>query len=201
MPALSKLDAVNRMLTASGLDKVSTLTQNGVNDATQAEDILDDSIREIQSKGMNFNTEVKKFYPDTDSKIALTDNIFSLTPWSTDSGRRLVQRGNYLYDVDENRFTFPNDTYVYLKVVYEFDFEDLPNDIQYWIADHAARQFQMQTIMSREMDAYLSERLMRSEARAKQYDMQNRNDNFNKNYNGNTGWGTLRNRRGLRGPR
>lgn len=201
MPAMTRLDAVNRMLAAAGEQPVNTLLADGVNDVDLAETILDDSTLEIQSKGMGFNTEVKKFYKDSSDQIAITDNILGLTAWGEDYGRRLTQRGNLLYDVDNNRFTFPDDTYIYLKVVYKLDFDEIPSDIQYWIADHAARVYQMQTQRSREADAFLAERLLRSEARAKAFDMQNRNDNYNKNFNGNTGWGTSRYRYGFRGPR
>lgn len=201
MPALKKLDAVNRMLQASGEQSVNTLMNDGVNDVDLAVDILNDSTREIQSKGMNFNSEEKAFYPDSDQRIVLADTILSMTPCGPDAGRRLVQRGKWLYDADNNRFTFPNEKSVILRVTYELAFDDIPSDIQYWITDHAARAYQMQTQRNRELDQYLAERLLISQARALQYDMQNRNKVFTRNFNGNTGWGTLRNRRGFRGAR
>lgn len=201
MPAMTRLDAVNRMLTAAGEQAVNTLLADGTNDVDLAESILDDAILEIQSKGMGFNTEVKKFYKDSNNQIAISDNILSITPWGEDFNRDLTQRGNLLYDRYYNRNTFPDDAYIQLKVTYKLDFDEIPSDIQYWIADFAARNYQMQTQRSREQDAYLAERLLRSEARAKAFDMQNRNDNYNQNFNGNTGWGTSRYRYGFRGPR
>jgi hypothetical protein len=201
MPAYTRLDAVNEMLEASGEQPVATLVSDGTNDVSLAESVLDKEILKIQSRGLSFNTEVKKLYKDANNKISLSDNILDLVPWNGNLHCDYVQRGKFLYDNYNNRFTFPDDEYVELKITYKLDFEDIPTAIQEWIMASAARNYQMQTQRSREMDAFLAERLQRAQARAKAYDARSRNANYNQNFNGNTGWGTQRNRVGFRGPR
>lgn len=200
MPGYTRLDAVNRMLMASGEQPVNTLLSDGTNDVSLAEAILDDSIIEILSRGWSFNTEVQKFYRDSNNKITLSENILHFTPWGEYQDYRLVQRGDYLYDPVNNRDTFPDDEYVELKVIYKLEYDEIPTEIQFYIADHAARNYQMKTQRSREMDAYLAEQLLLSQAKAIAADARNRNTNYNKNYNANTYWQTQRNRYGFRGP-
>jgi hypothetical protein len=200
MPGYTKLDAVNRMLAAAGEQPVNTLVSDGTNDVSLAESILEDSTLEILSQGLNFNTEVKELAVDSNGKVSLADTILSFSPWGEDAWRKLTQRGKYLYDLSENRNTFPNDDVIVLKITYNWDYDDIPTDIQLWIADHAARVYQMQTQRSREMDAFLAERELKSQAKARSSDARNRNANYNRNFNGNTGWGTVRNRFRLRGP-
>ena len=200
MPAFTRLGAINRMLQAAGEQPVNTLVSDGTNDVSLAESVLDDSIKEILSQGLNFNTEVKDLYKDASGQIILSDSILYVTPWGKDMYRKLTQRGNLLYDLSENRTTFPDEEFVTVKITYDWPYEDVPTDIQLWIADHAARVYQMQTQRSRETDSFLAERELRSQAKARQTDARSRNNNWNRNFNGNTGWGTVRTRWQLRGP-
>ena len=149
MPAFTRLGAINRMLQAAGEQPVNTLVSDGTNDVSLAESVLDDSIKEILSQGLNFNTEVKDLYKDASGQIILSDRILYVTPWGKDMYRKLTQRGNLLYDLSENRTTFPDEEFVTVKITYDWPYEDVPTDIQLWIADHAARVYQIQTQRSR----------------------------------------------------
>lgn len=199
MPGFTRLEAVNRMLEASGEQPVNTLLSDGVNDTDLAQSILDTTIIEVLSQGWSFNTRYKKLYRDSDQKIVLSDNILHFTPWGEHLYCSLSQLGNYLYDNYNDRDTFPDDEYVELKLIYKWDYDDIPTDVQLFIADKAARDYQMKTQRSREADAYLAETLFMSQARARASDLRTRNSNVNRNGYGNQWNQTSRNRYGLRG--
>jgi len=182
----TKLDAINYMLLQSGELPVNSLVDDGTNDTDLAERVLDDSIRKILSHGLGFNTETKEFAKDSNNKIALSSNILHFRPANQSRYRRLVKRGNFLYDLDNNTFEFDDNT-VYLQVTYTWPFDEIPIDAQYWIMAKAARDYQMQTQRSRDMDQKLQEEEMLAKARALASDMRNRNSNYNLNFNGNSG--------------
>lgn len=197
--SLTRLDAINNILTHAGENPVVTLADSGTNDVDLAETALDSSIKQILSYGLGFNTETKTFARNSDNKIPMSSNILHFTPAGEDTHRKLVKRGNFLYDKDENTFEFEED--VDLSVTYNWDFDEMPIDAQWWIIYHAARVYQMQTQRSRESDAYLAEKEAMAKARAMQTDLRNRNSNYIQNFANNIGWIGTRNRRWRRGIR
>lgn len=200
MPKMTKLDAVNRMLIAAGEQPVSSLVDDAVNDVTLAVTVLDQSLFEILQHGLGFNREVKLFHKDSNDNIIISDSILHVVPADKDQNRNLRVLGNFLYDVDDNTYLFTDDTDgIYLDVTTTMDFEDIPTAAQLWVADHAARVYQMQTQRSREVDAFLAEREAMSKAKAIAADLRNRQSNYNQNFRGNTGPATSRTRYGLRG--
>jgi hypothetical protein len=86
MPAFTRLGAINRMLQAAGEQPVNTLVSDGTNDVSLAESVLDDSIKEILSQGLNFNTEVKDLYKDA----SRTDHPIRQHPVCHPVGERYV---------------------------------------------------------------------------------------------------------------
>jgi hypothetical protein len=93
MGALSKLDAVNRILRSAGEYPVSTLSVTGSNDVTIAVQTLDETVLFIQLAGLNNNTEVKNMLPDSSGRIVIPDNVISVDTISTDIHRNVVTRG------------------------------------------------------------------------------------------------------------
>ena len=132
MGALSKLDAINRMLRASGEYPVSTLAVTGSNDVSMAIQTLDEITMQCQLTGLNCNTVIETLSPDSNGKIYIPDTVLAVDTVDVDINRNIVQRGRnptYLFDVDENTDVFT--TTVKLKITYALPFEDLPTAEQF----------------------------------------------------------------------
>ena len=66
----TQLEAVNVMLSAIGEAPVSSLENSQLEDVAVAQNILNETIVDVQTTGYNFNSEYNyKISPDTDSII------------------------------------------------------------------------------------------------------------------------------------
>lgn len=184
MGALSKLDAVNRILRASGEYPVSTLSVTGSNDVTMAVQTLDEMTMHVQLPGLNCNTVYTEVYPDSSGKILLSDNLISIDTRDVDMGRNLVQRGRnptYLYDVDNDTDVFTIGSAIKVRIVYNLGFEELPTAEQFMIVDAAARSYQMATVGDTAQDRILQEMSIMSRAMGRAADMRSLDGGFTKN--------------------
>jgi hypothetical protein len=167
MGALSKLDAVNRILRAAGEYPVSTLSVTGSNDVTMAIQTLDETCLHAQLAGLNNNTVVKMVLPDSSGRVLLPDNIISIDTTGTDLPRNLVTRGRsptYLFDVDNDTDIFEVGKEIKVRIVYSLDFEELSTPEQFQVVDYAARLYQMATVGEVTQDKLLAEVAMMSRA-------------------------------------
>lgn len=73
--AQTELAAINSILSAAGEASVSAL---GTTDSTQAELILDEVNREVQSKGWFFNKRFNVSYTPVSSQITMPTNVISI---------------------------------------------------------------------------------------------------------------------------
>lgn len=201
MGALSKLEAVNRMLTAAGEFPVSTLSVTGSNDVTIAVQMLDETSTMIQMAGTNTNTLFTTLTPDTAGKIYVADNIISLdtTGYSRDRNVALEGRNpTYLVDLDNERTsTFAQGTELEVKMVLNLPFEDLETADQYAACDLAARRYQYLTVGDQKTDAILQEQAILSRIQSRAKDIRSRDANFTRNTK--SSWGAIGARR-LIGP-
>lgn len=180
MGALSKLDAVNRILRASGEYPVSTLAVTGSNDVTLAIQTLDEVSLQCQMTGLNCNTVTKTLLPDIDGRILIPDDTLSIDTVGTDLGRNVVQRGRaptYLFDVDNNTDIFTVGTPLNVRMTISLDFEALPTAEQFEVTDFAARMYQMATVGEMAQDKLLQEIAFMSRARSRAADMRSRDVN------------------------
>lgn len=145
---MTKLDAVNQMLTAIGESPVNTLFQGTSVDARIAVQILDEVDRAVQIMGWHFNTE--KDYPlsrDTNNNINLSPSIVRVDV-DTDlyPDVDVVQRGTKLYDRKNHTFVFTQD--LKGEIILLLSFEELPEPARYYITTRAARIFQDRVVGS-----------------------------------------------------
>jgi len=160
MAQLTRLDAVNRILRSNGEQPVSSLVTDGTNDTSIAEAILDEMLTQY---AIEYGDEVQiELYPTTENKIVLAPGILRVDGRDTDRERRLVRRGNYLYDIDNNTDQFTSS--VKLRVIYEPVFTDLDPAFQYMITDQAAQMYQADVKGDPEVDQRLRVRAMKSKA-------------------------------------
>lgn len=133
--ALTELDAINLMLSSIGSDPVSDLDETDV-DVANAKRILEDTSRNIQRQGWDFNTVSYTLQPNRDNKIKWIDTIIS---HKSGDGKVYVKRGDSLFNLTENTFYFKNK--IVLTAIIAVDFEDLPDCFKRYIAALAAFQF------------------------------------------------------------
>jgi hypothetical protein len=185
MGALSKLDAVNRMLRASGEQAVSTLvTTSG--DALLAEQILDELVLEIQITGQVSNTFEMYLTPDAQGEIAISDDVLHIDTVGEHASTSVVPKGQNptrLYWLTQHGTTLKN-TYDFtdlsltqglrVRMVLKQAFEDIPVAQQFQITDEAARRYQMLTMADTTTDQMLRQRSQQSRAIARADDMRQR---------------------------
>lgn len=178
MGALSKLEAVNRILRSAGEFPVNSLL-SASNDTLMAETVLDEQTLFANMEGSLQNTYYTTLTPDSNGKIMLGDNVLHIETCGADAPLLVTTRGSnptYLYDIGNNTDVFTSSLKV--QQVLRLEFEDLPTQAQFAVADTAARLYQMQTVGDTTQDQLLSQQQMLSTARARQADTRQRKASF-----------------------
>lgn len=137
------LDAVNDMLAAIGEAPVNSLEDSQNVDVENAIRVLEKVNRQVQSKGWSFNhvDEAKLNRDLTTKKIKWQDDILYIV--GTD-GTKYVQRGEYVYDFDNQTDIFDSDIEVELIRLVDFDY--MPSVARDYIVAKASRIYQQQTL-------------------------------------------------------
>ena len=178
MGALSKLEAVNRILRSAGEFPVNSLLSVS-NDTLMAETVLDEQVLYHNMEGTLQNTFYTTLKPDSNGKILLGDNVLHIEPVGSKSPALVTTRGSnptYLFDIGDNTDVFTES--VEVQQVLRLDFEDLPTPDQFSVVDTSARLYQMQTVGDVNQDSLLAQQQMMSIARARQADTRQRKANF-----------------------
>tara|TARA_B100000902_G_scaffold18784_1_gene22531 strand:+ start:11149 stop:11784 length:636 start_codon:yes stop_codon:yes gene_type:complete len=176
--ATTKLDLVNLMLASIGESPVSALS-SGLTDAELAETIIGRIDRETQSEGWWFNTDYnKKFVPDGESKqVVLPLNTLKIDCVGTSSHLRMIQRKvgtvNKLYDPYNHTYDVgDNHTSIYIDIVTQEEFENLPESAKRYIGIKSSRRFSQQVIGNAQLYGYEKEDEARSLAELKEAESQ-----------------------------
>lgn len=151
---IDMLEAVNIMLEGASEQGVNTLVDDGTNDSSVAQGILNRTIIKIFSKGWDFNTVTRTMSPNDSSNIIITTNYLRIDGAGSDYGRRFTVRDNLLFDLDDNTNVFEKD--VELCITQNLEFTDAPLELRYFIAHSAARTYQMKANGDPEADAILA---------------------------------------------
>lgn len=172
MGALSRLDAVNRILRGSSENPVAELSPTTTNETYMAEQLLDNTNIRNQMTGFNCNTVVVELEPDgVTDQIELPNEVLTVMAWfmpeggKNSLGTNVVQRGTtpvLLFDVEND--TDEWDESVVVKYSVLLDFDDLPTAIQFMIADEAAMLYQSYTQGDSTMTALLTQIALQSRA-------------------------------------
>jgi len=140
------------MLDAIGESPVSSLN-SGLADANLALRKLNEVSRDVQAKGWDCNSEYEfSLSKDLNGYIYLPNNVLKIDSSGVDKKTRVAQRGNRLYDLDNNTFVFTKNLVV--DYVAELDYEDLPYAIRYYILCRAGRLFQENAMGSVALDKF-----------------------------------------------
>ena len=171
----TKLEAVNEILGAIGEAPVNTLSAGSGKpiQAVQAETLLDNTSREIQSYGWHYNSE--KDYQLTranDNTLSVPANTLQVdTQVGKYSDIDVVQRGTSLYDKKNHVSTFTEDLKV--DIVFLLDFTQLPEQFRQWITIRAARKMAARFVGSGEMEVFTLRDEIDAKALAKRSDAKN----------------------------
>lgn len=104
---MTKLEAVNSVLRRVGKHPVAALDTGGISEAGRIEAVIDDVERQTQYEGWGYNRRTNvTLTPDTGNgnKITVPDGVISIDV--EDGTRKVIQRGDYLYDLDNNTDAF-----------------------------------------------------------------------------------------------
>jgi len=140
----SKLEAINEILSCVGEAPVNALNTGYVT-SDIAENILDSTSREVQSKGWNFNTDTNmEIVPDTTGKLILPSNTLKADGDTTSTTQDWVMRDGKMY----NRIThsYTSDTPIKVTLLTLQDFEVLPEAARRYITLKSARLMQDRTM-------------------------------------------------------
>lgn len=164
--SITKLEAINIILSSIGNDPIDTIDENVDIDVTNAVNLLEKISRNTQRQGWDFNKGVYTLYPDTNTqKIRWDNRILKFTS----SNGTYAKRGDYLYDITNQTFKFSDK--VELEVIMVVDFEDLPDCFKNYITAQAAIEFQQKYLGDESISNILQYNMQEAKADIVQYDM------------------------------
>ena len=172
MALTTKLEAVNTMIAVIGEAPVNTLGGTAVPiTVVQAENVLDETNRAVQSEGWHFNTEYEyELTPDaTTSKITLPANTLKvdLDPEKY-TNVDAVQRGLKLYDRKNHTEVWSGP--IKATITFQLDFTETPEQIRHYVTIKAARIFSNRFLGSREIEGFTVRDEIEAKARAIDHD-------------------------------
>ena len=137
----TQLECVNTMLSTIGEAPVNSLTGSLPIDASTAINILNEVNREVQSAGWKFNTSWKvSLQRDINNKLVVGTDVLHIEfdhLREAKSSYDPVLRGNYLYNLAKESFTWDKD-FEYVTVIYLLDFESIPEQARRYITIRAS---------------------------------------------------------------
>jgi hypothetical protein len=191
MGLITKLQAINQMLLASGENLVADLEGDSGIDTGIAEAILDQVSLDYQMRGMANNKIVKKFIPDSNGYIFLPLNstqsegliAAELVSSHTNSDNWLIrarisntETEAKLYNITDGTDVWTDNEY-YVEIIQKIAWENLDTAIQRAIMTSAMRQYQIITQGDEGSDAFLGyqEQLFSAKGRAADINDKKRN--------------------------
>lgn len=163
MAQLTLLEAINRILRANGEQPVSSLAISGTNDTSIAQQMLEEAVTQfLVDYGDSVEITVVR---TSDNKVPLADNVLQVEGRESLLRHRLIRRGKFLFDLDNNTDEFDTDPTLWVK--YRIDFGELDPSFQFMIADQVAVDYQADIKGDPEVDARLRERAQRSKSIAR----------------------------------
>ena len=153
LAATTKLEAINTMLSVIGEAPVSSLGTNATGDVAIAKNILDEVLKEVQTRGWYWNTEYKvEFGKNTEGKIVIAGNVVRVDANPNTSTAHYSIRDGYLYDLTGHTNVFTEDATA--TVIYLLEWEQLPEVGKRYVMIKAGRVFQDRMLSSPALNAF-----------------------------------------------
>jgi len=148
-----ELEIVNAILRGMGEAPVSSVDDLELVDAAMAVDMLHEVNREIQSRGWYWNTDRQTFLePGTDGQIRVPKDTLKFTPSPEYHTKRLVLRGNRVYDAQHQTYQFSEGIRADLVVL--LPISDVPESAAHYIKVRAGRLLQEQLLGSQTLSMF-----------------------------------------------
>lgn len=146
----TELEAINEILASIGESPVQSLADVGLGDAALASTKLREHSRDVQMRGWSFNTELEvPMSRSVDGFLLVPSNALQATISRTE-GRRGVQRGVKLYDLDKHTFVWDRD--LKMDFVLFLGYEELPQHARKLVYVRAARAFARSTMLTQTIE-------------------------------------------------
>lgn len=153
MTASTKLEAINVMLSTIHEAPVNSISGAVPNEVAIAVTTLDETSREVQSRGWHFNTERDyDMTPNVDGFLKPPANALTADlERSTHYNMEVTQRGDKFYDKKNHTSVFETGKVYKAHLILFLEWEQLPEPARRYILLKAARRFQSRTIGSQEL--------------------------------------------------
>ena len=146
---MTELEAVNAMLSVIGEQPVNTLEDSGVTEASLARTMLHNVSRDIQTVGLNCNSESNyRISPDSEGFIYVPSSCIQID--ASDASLAIVKRGRKLYDKDSHTYVFEG--VLEVDIVFFLSFDELPSAVTQYVYIRAARKFAASVLGSDTLD-------------------------------------------------
>jgi len=179
---LSKLEAVNLMMTAIGETPVNSITSSTTTDVSIAIQILDNVSREVQSVGWHFNSDTNyKLVPNSSNQIELPTNCLKIDTTHNSGHLDFTERARKLWDRKNHTYTITEEK-VYVAIVWLLNFDELPEVARRYIAVRSARIFQDRMLSSESLHKFHQEDELQALAMLKEAEGDNRDHTIFDNY-------------------
>ena len=153
----TQLECINTMLSTIGEAPVNSLSGSLPLDASTAVNILNEVNREVQSAGWKFNTSWKvSLNRDSNNKLVVGADVLHIEfnhLRESKSSYDPVLRGNYLYNLAGETFTWTKD-FEYVTVIYLLDFENIPEQARRYVTIRASRIYHDRTLGSQSIHKF-----------------------------------------------
>lgn len=155
----TELEAVNIILSSVGEDPVNAL---GTDTSGRAEEVLNEVLREIQSRGWHFNSEDDyEVSVASDGSVTLAANVaqFDLPVSST---RDVVMRGRRLYDKVSHSYTDFDPGVLKGSIIFVLPWDELPPAARPYFVMEAALRYQKRWFGSESLQGFNEEDLRKA---------------------------------------
>lgn len=153
MTKTTTLEAVNVIIACIGESPVNSLDQLSA-DAAIALNVLNETCREVQSRGWHFNTVKRTLVRDQSGRIPLAENCVRVdTDWSDQPDLDVGVRGDFLHDLGEDTEFFRRDVKD-ARLIVLLDFEEMPESARRYCMIRAGRIFADRMVASEKINAF-----------------------------------------------
>ena len=130
-------DAINECLQVIGEQRIEgDLSIEGIDEAEQADALIESTKEEILSEGWSFNYDSEwTLSPDTDGYIVVPPSALRVDP--SEESEKYIRKGGKLYDKDGKTFKFTSS--VDCDIVWNIAFDEIPSIMQKYIVLKASR--------------------------------------------------------------
>lgn len=147
------LEAVNVVLENDSEQRVAQLEEGGFAPAANAEAIIHEVSREVQTKPCSYNRDIDyQVSPNLSDEIDIPTNAMNIETGRSSLPATYVERAGKVYDLDNNTFVFSGP--IYLNITRMLAFDELPEHARRYIAVLAARVYQKRYTGSEESHGF-----------------------------------------------